>query len=575
MDATSLLDAARAWIAVDPDPETRAAAEALLRDGDERALREHFGATLDFGTGGMRGAMGPGTNRMNRLMIRRVTAALAAWLEAHVDDAKAKGVALAWDARRGSAIFAEDAARVLAARGFTVHLAPTPVPTPVLSFATPLLGAAAGVIVTASHNPADDNGYKVFGARGNQILAPVDTEVQAELAKLAGRAVPVDEATPLDSLVRPWPASVVDTYFARIGAQRVHPEAGGGARIVTTPLHGVGGPFLARALAEAGYRDVHVVPSQAEPDGAFPTVPFPNPEEHGVLDRAIALAEQVGADVVLANDPDADRVAVAVPTPDGWRQLTGNEVGVLLGEDLLAHRDTRPTDLVVTTIVSTSMLRRIADAHEVQSDETLTGFKWIADRALRHEATGGRFLFGFEESIGYSVGDVVRDKDGVSAGLLVADLVAMLKAQGATLLDALEGLHRRHGLHVGRQRSLRMPGLDGLARIRDAMASLRAEPPRELAGRAVAAVVDVKAGVRRTADGETSLSLPRSDVLAFELEDGGRVLARPSGTEPKLKLYFEVVQPLGPQDALVAAEAKARGVLDRLEAAVLTRLGLS
>lgn len=574
MDTTTLWRQAVAWRDADPDPVTRAAITQMIDSQDVGALEAHFGSGLDFGTGGMRGPMGPGPARMNRVVIRRVTAALADHLVAHVPDARSMGVAVSYDARVNSEVFAQDAARVLAGRGFIVHLAPRATPTPLLSFATPALGAAAGVIITASHNPAADNGYKVFWTTGAQIIAPTDEGVRRAMEALSPE-VPAPELDLVADQVRTWPMAVFDAYDQRVAALRVHRTTG--ARIVYTPMHGVGLVDVVRVLGQAGHQDLHVVASQAAPDGRFPTVDFPNPEEAGALDEAIQLADAVQADIILANDPDADRLAVAVPDGrGGWTQLSGNQLGVLIAEDLLAHGGAAPTDLVVTTIVSTAMLAQIARAHHVQVAETLTGFKWIADRALRHEAEGGRFRFGFEESIGYSLGNVVRDKDGVSAALYLADLASWAKAQGRTLLDLLDDLYRVHGLHRGRQRSLRLPGSDGAARIQAAMAALRARAPTSLAGMVVQTATDIADGVAVSSDGaRRRVDLPPSDVLAYELKGGHRVLVRPSGTEPKIKIYLEVVEPLGAGTSVEDATARAEGLLDRLEADVLARAGLA
>ncbi|MCB9664718.1 MAG: phospho-sugar mutase [Alphaproteobacteria bacterium] len=543
----------------------------MLDRDDVDALREHFSETLTFGTGGMRGTVGPGTARMNQRMVLWVSAALADVVQARVPEARRRGVVLAYDARTDSRAFAEASARVLAAAGLPVFLADQALPTPILAWAVPALGAAAGGIVTASHNPPADNGFKVFWETGAQIVSPVDTEVQARMAERAGPIEPPPLAA-LGDLVRPWPADLLDRYHAEIQALRVHPEAR--ARVAYTPVHGVGGAPVRRALATAGH-EVRVVAAQAEPDGSFPTVPFPNPEEPGVMDGVVALAEAMGADVAIANDPDADRCAVAVPGRDGFTVLSGNQLGVLLVDDLLASAPVRPDDLVVSTIVSTAMTRRIAAAHGVRYAEVLTGFKWIATLALAHEAAGGRFRFGFEESIGYSAGSVVRDKDGVSTALLVADLAGHLAARGETLEGRLEALYRRHGLHVGRQRSLRLPGTEGRARIDAAMARLRASRPDELAGRPVAAVRDLAARRLVRADGvEEDLDLPASDVVAFDLADGSRVLVRPSGTEPKIKVYLEVVEGVPADVSLASAREAAEQVLDRLEAAVLALAGL-
>ncbi len=563
MNLTELLAAAAAWRTL--DPQHAEAVDGLVARADETELREHFDGLLDFGTGGMRGPMGPGPLCMNRPIIRRVTAALGRVVAATTPDAHERGVVVGFDARHNSRAFAEEATRVLASQGFRVWLAEHTTPTPVVSFAVIHLGAVAGVMVTASHNPREDNGYKVFDHRGAQIVAPVDDEVRDAMASEVGE----EPVRVPDGRVAAWPEVLSVAYHEAVQAQRVH-----GAhplRIVYTPVHGVGGTWAMEALARAGYTDFHAVNEQFAPDGDFPTVAFPNPEEAGVLDRALALGTAVGADLVLANDPDADRLAAAVPNGDGtWRVLTGNETGVLLAEDLLAHGDTTPDDLVITTIVSTGLLSRIAAHHGVHYAETLTGFKWIANAALAAEGQGIRFRFGFEESIGYTAGSAVRDKDGVAAAVLMADLAAHAKAKGGTVLGELTKLWARHGRHLGQQVSLRAQGLEGLASIRAGMARLRASPPRSLGGRGVRAVVDLNEGTRRDADGQvSSVDLPRSDVLAYHLDDA-RVLVRPSGTEPKIKLYVEVVLP--PQAD--PTEGDPRGEAEALIADLRAHLGL-
>jgi phosphomannomutase len=573
MNIDALRAAATAWVALAPADDEPALVTQMLADGDDAALREHFGATLDFGTGGMRGRMGPGTNRMNRVMIRRVTSALGHVLATVRPGAREQGVAIAYDARHRSAAFAEEAALVLAAAGFVVHLAPTPQPTPVLGFATTFLGAAAGIIVTASHNPAADNGYKVFDWRGAQIVEPFDVDVCGHMLASDAPIAVADEPTRA-RMVRSWPSDLLGAYHA--GVQRVRVRKAAPLRIVYTPVHGVGGIPAQRALRDAGYEHVLPVPEQLEPDARFPTVPFPNPEESGVLSLAISLAAREHANLILANDPDADRLAVAIPDRrGGWRQLSGNQVGVLLANDLLSRDRRSEQDLVATTIVSTAMLARIAARYGARCVETLTGFKWIAQAALAHEAAGGRFRFGVEESIGYTAGTLVRDKDGISTAVLVADLASSWHARGLSLADALQSLYQTHGLHVSRPVSLKRAGLDGLAEIRAAMRHLRANPPAALGGRAVVGSRDVLNRVGTRADGSTyALDLPASDVLAFELEDGSRALIRPSGTEPKIKLYLEAREQLADAEAWEDAEERVGPALVEIEKDLRAAAGL-
>lgn len=531
---SDLREEALAWLEEDPDPETRDELRRIL--DDPQALEDHFGSRLGFGTAGLRGALGPGSNRMNRALVRRVAAAIGSVVQTGT-------VVIGFDARKNSRVFAEDSASVLGAMGLHVYLFDTECPTPRLAHAVRHLGAQIGIMVTASHNPPQDNGYKVYAGDGAQIVPPLDRLIASAIARFPRLDQVMWEDLALlekRGRVKSPPPEVESAYFAGVQALRVHPT--GPLRIAYTPLHGVGRDSVVRALTEAGYTDVHVVASQAEPDGTFPTVAFPNPEEPGALDAVMALARQVRADLVLANDPDADRVCVAVPTSSGYRVLSGNEVGCLLGADVLAH-DGLSNPLVVTTIVSSVLLSRIAKASGAAYAETLTGFKWLAHAGFAHERTGGQVALGYEEALGVSVGSLVRDKDGVSAMVRLADLAAQHKARGGSLLDGLAGLYRTHGVHRTGQVAIKLPGSAGKARIDEAMKQLRTSPPLRIGGRAVTRRRDLLARKSWTVDGSSPETLPKADVLAWELEDGSRVLARPSGTEPKLKFYAEAVVP--------------------------------
>ena len=524
----SLLEEARAWLAQDPDPDTRAELSALIDADDLPALRERFGSRLEFGTAGLRGELGAGPNRMNRVTVMRAAAGLAAVL------GPGKHVVIGYDARHKSDVFARDTAAVLTGAGVHASLLPRPLPTPVLAFAVRHLGADAGVTVTASHNPPRDNGYKVYWGDGSQIVPPIDAEISAAIDAV-GR---VDELplggpgtlTELDD-------SIVGDYIAALTALPLGDARE--LRVAYTPLHGVGADTLTRAFLAAGFDAPIAVEEQRDPDPGFPTVAFPNPEEPGAMDLAAALAAKIGADLVLANDPDADRCAVGVPLPDGGvRMLTGDEVGGLLAEHVIAH--TSGDRMVATTIVSSSLLAKIAQAHGVRYGETLTGFKWIIK-------AGPGLVFGYEEAIGYSVGSdaglPVRDKDGIGAALTVAAIAAAAKRDGRTLLDLLDDQARRYGLHATTQLSFRVADLSLIA---DAMARLRAEPPASLGGLTVTAADDLTRG-----DG----GLPPTDGLRYRLAGGARVVVRPSGTEPKLKCYLEVVVPVTttPADARALA----------------------
>ncbi len=508
-----LFDTARAWLADDPDEATRAELEALLVADEVEELADRFDGRLEFGTAGLRGALGAGPNRMNRAVVRRTAAGLAGYVRAHGDGA----VVVGYDARHKSDDFARDTAAVMEGAGVPAMVLPHPLPTPVLAFAIRHLGCAAGVMVTASHNPPQDNGYKVYLGDGSQIVPPADAEISAAID-----AVGLVSDLPLGEEWTTLGDEVADAYLARVTGL-VRPGGPRELSVVYTPLHGVGRALAVEAFHRAGFADVHVVAEQADPDPDFPTVPFPNPEEPGAMDLALAAAVATGADLVIANDPDADRCAVAVPLPDGgYRMLRGDEVGALLAVHLL---DRGATGTFACSIVSSTLLGTIAADRGVRFTQTLTGFKWIS----RVEG----LAFGYEEALGYCVDPAgVRDKDGISAALLVAELAAEQRARGRTLLDVLDDVERRYGVHATDQLSVRV---EDRSLITAAMDRLRSAPPSALGGRAVVAVDDLAQGV----DG-----LPPTDGLRLQLEGGARVVVRPSGTEPKLKAYLEVVVPI-------------------------------
>jgi phosphomannomutase len=557
---------ARAWADNDPDPETVREIEALLAapDPSKTDLADRFAMSLEFGTAGLRGVLGAGPNRMNRAVVLRTTFGLARHLQATIPGAAERGVVIGFDGRRGSRVFAEDAACVLAACGIRAHLFDAFAPTPLTAFAVKHLGAAAGVMVTASHNPPEYNGYKAYWDNGAQIVPPIDVGIakaieDAPAAKDVPRLLLVDaRARGLVTAVSP---EVEAAYLAAVRGLSVTPSGDKSLRIVYTAMHGVGNHLARAALAQAGFAHVASEPSQADPDGGFPTVAFPNPEEKGAMDRSFALARAMKADLVLANDPDADRLAVAVPSPSapaGYVQFTGNQVGVLLGHHLIARGPQKPGRLAIASIVSSPMLGRICADLGVRYEETLTGFKWIANRAMELEAKEGlSFVFGYEEALGYTVGPLVRDKDGVSAVVAFAELAAFLRAQGKTLLDELDGLYRKYGLFVSSQVNVTRKGADGVAQLKAMMAALRESLPAEVAGRKVLRALDYASG---------TLPLPKSDVLTFELEGGSRIIARPSGTEPKAKFYFDVREEVRGAEPMAEAEARAHATRAALEA---------
>jgi phosphomannomutase len=589
VDPSSLLARADHWLSHDPDPVTRAELGALLaraRAGAADAadaladLGDRFAGPLEFGTAGLRGLLGAGETRMNRAVVRRTTYGLGRYLLSQDEAAaRSRGVVIGYDARRLGRELAEDTACVLAALGIRARVTPRMCPTPILAFAVTFLGAVAGVMVTASHNPPAYNGYKVYWGNGAQIIPPHDKGIAAQIAAAPeGSAVPCPTLAEAEGqgLVSRFGDDVERRYLDAVRALSWRPSGDRSLAIVYTPLHGMGDRLAHLALAEAGFTGVTSVPEQAEPDGAFPTVAFPNPEEKGALDLALALARKRQAKLVIANDPDVDRLALAVRDPQGsYVQLTGNQVGALLGHYVLSEGPRDGDRLVVASLVSSPMLGVIARAMGVRYEETLTGFKWIANRAMEVEReTGARFVFGFEEALGYCVGRVVRDKDGISAAVLAAELAAARWAEGKTLLDELETLARRYGLFVSGQRAITMPGQDGLGKIAGIMAHLRASLPERVGGLRVLGVSDYQARRRTAADGTvTSLSLPASNVLGFDLTGNSRVIARPSGTEPKIKFYVDVCEPIGAGEAFDVAERRAADKMEALAAAFVAAAG--
>ena len=564
---------ASAWRAADPDPQTRAELDRLLASADTAALAERFEGSLAFGTAGIRAEMGAGPMRMNRLVAGRVAAGLARYITAAdpaaAGSGNAVGVVIGYDGRAKSQVFAADAARILSRAGVSVAMLPSALPTPVLAFAVRHENAAYGLMVTASHNPRHDNGIKVYVRDGGQLLPPADGELAAFIDAVdpvrlpAGWAEGPFEFTPADH--------AVGAYVTAVAAGGRRPPGAPALKVVHTALHGVGDATLRQVLAAAGWPAPAGVAAQRRPDPAFPTVPYPNPEAPGVLDLARATAEREGADLVLANDPDADRLAVMIPGPAGWQPLTGDELGALLGDAVLARiasvsaAQASAAPVVATTVVSGSLLRRLAQSAGVRCVTTLTGFKWIA----RAGGDDGTLVYGYEQALGYAVRpDLVADKDGISAALLVLRLAADLAREGRTVADRLDDLALAHGLHVTRERTLRADGAAGIARLADAVERVRKEPPRLLAGQPVtvtdlreasadldrAGVVDLAGGRAERSPGQP---VPPADVLVWHVGGDARVMIRPSGTEPVLKLYAEAVRPVRSRDGLTAARASA------------------
>lgn len=529
-----VLAAARAWLAQDPDPVTRAELEALISSaaaGEEAAsadLADRFAGRLAFGTAGLRGELGAGSNRMNRVLVAQAAAGLAAFVLERAGTDRVPTVVIGYDGRRNSDVFARDSAELFAGAGLRAILLPRLLPTPVLAFAVRHLGADAGVMVTASHNPPNDNGYKVYlgGAdEGAQIVSPADAQIAAHIQRIADTGDV--GALPRSLGYETAPESVLDAYITATAAVAPAPSGADGLSWVYTAMHGVGWETLSRILETAGYPEPIPVDAQLHPDGGFPTVAFPNPEEPGAMDLAFERAREVGAELVIANDPDADRLAVALPDPDapgGWRRLTGNQIGLLLGwraARLAREADAGEGASLACSLVSSPGLKAVADHYGLDFHTTLTGFKWIS------RAPG--IVFGFEEALGYLVNpDTVRDKDGISAAIAMLGLVADARGDGKSLADVLAEFDRTFGFFASDQISLRVDDLSVIGRI---MASLRERHPESIGTTRVDAVEDLLEGVD---------ALPPGDVLRLWLQDGSRVIVRPSGTEPKLKVYLDV-----------------------------------
>ncbi|MGV3624628.1 MAG: phospho-sugar mutase [Archangium sp.] len=568
MDPQRLATVAAAWADADSDATTAAEVRALITAQNWKDLEDRFGASLEFGTAGLRGTLGGGTNRMNLAVIRRTTAGLARYLKRHVPDVTKRGVVVGRDGRVMSLEFAREAAQVLAAEGIPAHVFKGLSPTPVTAFALKKLNAAAAVMVTASHNPPEYNGYKVYWGNGAQIVPPHDVGI-AKAIDAVGSAKDValldETAARSKGLWLDVPDSLEAEYIDAILALRPVKKAGD-LSIVYTAMHGVGGHWAITALKKAGFTKVTPVAEQQEPDGKFPTVRFPNPEEKGAMDLSLAHAEKAKADIVLANDPDADRLAVMARDESGkLKMLTGNEFGVLLGHFMLTQQAvTQP--LVITTIVSSTQLKAIAKARGARFEETLTGFKWIANRALELQPDGFTFVMGYEEAIGYTVGELVRDKDGVGTALVAADMAQWCKSRGVTLFGYLEEVQREYGLFLGSQFNATLPGTTGAQLIRSLMDAFRANPITSVGKTNIDAALDYSAQTRFEKGVRSKLTLPPSNVLAWELEGGHRVTLRPSGTEPKIKVYFEWRETLAEGEKVAAARPRAEAGLKQLEA---------
>ncbi|MGC8741190.1 MAG: phospho-sugar mutase [Candidatus Sumerlaeaceae bacterium] len=568
-----------------------------LEKGDVTAVADAFYQELDFGTGGLRGIMGAGTNRMNRVIVARATQGLVNYILKQCG--LPAGVCIAYDSRHRSAEFAREAARVIAGNGLKAYLFEDVRPTPELSFAVRHFKAKAGIVITASHNPKEYNGYKVYWSDGAQVVPPHDRAIIEEVRNVTSmtqvKLADYEKAVQKDE-IHIIGGTVDRLYLEALEAVRLRKELtferGGELRIVYTPLHGTGIKLVPDALRRWGFFDLHMVEEQAEPNGDFPTTKSPNPEEKAAMELALALATRCNGDLVLATDPDADRLGIAVRHKGEYRLLTGNQLGSLLTwyicSTLKEQGALAPNGVVIKTIVSTKLVEAIAADFGVEVENCLTGFKYIGALIRQYEESGSpeqpskRFLFGFEESYGYLAGTHARDKDSVVAACLTAELALWAKVNGLTLVDLLHDIYARYGVYLETQLSKTMPGMAGMQQINRLMQSLRSAPPTEVAGVKVIAMTDIDSDSRlELATGKRGRGpgLPRSNVLIFELANGSQIVARPSGTEPKIKFYFMLADREGApfasrEDVLprvMAAEEKLRQYMADVEKIIAER----
>ncbi len=540
--------------------------------GDEAAIRDRFYRDLEFGTGGLRGVLGAGTNRMNIYTVRRATQGLANYVKKSFDK---PSVAISYDSRNKSVVFANAAAAVLAANGIQVHIYKELMPTPCLSWAVRALHCSAGIMVTASHNPAKYNGYKAYGADGCQITLEVAEAVINEINSLD--MFHDVKTTDFDAAVKSGQISyieqpVIEEYFQNVLAQGINTKlcADSGLKIVYTPLNGTGNKPVREILSRIGIKDVTVVKEQENPDGNFPTCPYPNPEIREALELGLKYCDEVKPDLLLATDPDCDRVGIAVPDGDDYALFTGNEVGALLTEYICSQRvenGTMPKDpIVIKTIVTTDLIAAIAKNYGLEMIEVLTGFKFIGEQIGMLEAKGeeNRYVFGFEESYGYLAGTYVRDKDAVVASMLICEMAAYYRTKGISMLQARENLYKKYGVFHHSLQSFAFEGESGMKKMNALMESLRTEQPAAIGGLKVVSVSDYQTSetTNKVTGEKTAITLPKSNVLVFDLEQGAKVVIRPSGTEPKIKCYYTTVGDT--MDAALATEQKLKDDFDKI-----------
>ncbi|WP_041473052.1 phospho-sugar mutase [Vibrio atlanticus] len=558
------------WLARDPDPRTREELQYLIDEGMHDELEDRFIQRLEFGTAGLRGKVGCGPNRMNRLVIQETATGLGHYLIEHVANAPMRGVVVGYDGRLDSKQFAIDTASVLTALGIKVYLTSNVAATPIVAFGIEHFNAAAAVVVTASHNPPEYNGFKVYWENGAQIIPPHDAGIAAEIDIASTKPIPLmslSDAETQGKLV--WlTEGYYQTYRAAINqSPHVSKEIESANTTITyTAMHGVGAQMAEDLLHDSGFHKVFSVAEQREPDGHFPTVNFPNPEEKGAMDLVVNLAKSVDADIACANDPDADRFAVAVRTDDkvrtedaSYKMLTGDQVGVLFAHYLLSKPHTK-NQLVGNSIVSSTLLEKVANSHGATYFQTLTGFKWLANIGMQLEDEKNEFLFAYEEALGYTIGTQVRDKDGLSAIVVFAQLVEELKSQGRTVWDLLAQISFEHGVHTNAQRSIALdPDSPSIG------SKLRSAQPKVINGVAISVIEDLQSSLRFIVGGATeAINLPASDVLIYHLEDGSRIIVRPSGTEPKVKVYYETVTKFEGTETYDDTRKRGEEYMDRL-----------
>ncbi|WP_286301646.1 phospho-sugar mutase [Vibrio apostichopi] len=535
------------WLARDPDPRTREELQHLIDKKMHAEIEDRFTQRLEFGTAGLRGKVGCGPNRMNRLVIQETATGLGHYLIEHVANAAIRGVVVGYDGRLDSKQFAIDTASVLTALGIKVYLTANVAATPIVAFGIEHFNAAAAVVVTASHNPPEYNGFKVYWENGAQIIPPHDAGIADEIDVASTKPIPLislSDAEKQGNLVwltegyyQTYRAAINQSPYVRNDIDSAH------TTVTYTAMHGVGAQMAEDLLHDGGFHKVFSVAEQREPDGHFPTVNFPNPEEKGAMDLVVNLAKSVDADIACANDPDADRFAVAVRTEDtvrtndaSYKMLTGDQVGVLFAHYLLSKPHTK-NQLVGNSIVSSTLLEKVANSHGATYFQTLTGFKWLANIGMQLEDEQNEFLFAYEEALGYTIGTQVRDKDGLSALVVFAQLVEELKSQGRTVWDLLAQISLEHGVHTNAQRTIALdPDSPSIG------SKLRSAQPKTIGGVTVSVIEDLQSSLRYIVGGDTeTINLPTSDVLIYHLEDGSRIIVRPSGTEPKVKVYYETV----------------------------------